>query len=331
MPAMPVSSFVSSFVRRLVAAVALLATAPLLTGCGEGGYVIVSGGQSGVYYPTAGSIASLARRANPDLRLDVQTSGGSTANARLLQHGDAQFALMQNNIAAYARQGTEMFANAEPMESILGVAALYPEHIQIVANAEAGIVSVHDLAGKRVAIGDIGSGTEVDARNILQAHGLSVEDLGTVERLGGQEAADYLQDGHIDAAFYTFGVGTSNIQSLADSAAIVFVPVGGDDRAALMEQYPFYSEAVIPADAYGDGVPSEAVPTVSVMATLVAREDVPAAVVEDVLRGIFENLEDFQRTHRRLRDVNRADAEAKLSVPMHPGARAFYDEPGAAE
>ncbi|MFW6060029.1 MAG: TAXI family TRAP transporter solute-binding subunit [Phycisphaeraceae bacterium] len=326
---------VQSAFRRLAALLLLLTAAVLLTACGggetgatEGGgrYVIVSGGQSGVYYPTAGAIARLARRAEPGLNLDVQTSGGSTANARLLHHGDAQFALMQNNIAAYARAGEAMFADGEPMTTIQGVAALYPEHIQIVARADAGIESIEDLAGRTVAIGDIGSGTEADARNIFEAHGMSVDDLGTVERLGGQEAADYVQDGHIDAAFYTFGVGTSSIQTLAEAADIVFVPVTGDGRDALMQRYPFYSEAVIPAGAYGEGVPRADVPTVSVMATLVARADVPAAVVENVLRGIFANVEDFHRAHRRLREVNRADAQAKLSLPMHEGARAFYGE-----
>lgn len=213
-------------------------------------HVVVSGGQGGVYYPTAGAIARLARQADANLHLDVQTSGGSVSNARLLHDGDADFALIQDDIAAYAREGSNMFAETEPMPTIRGLAALYPEHIQIVARRNAEIESVADLAGKRVAIGDIGSGTEANALQILEAYGLSTDDLGRVERLGASEARDYLQDGRIDAAFFTFAVGTAAIQDLAHQAAITFVPVEGEARERLMAEYPFYHEAVIPRGAY---------------------------------------------------------------------------------
>ena len=318
--------------RLLIIVTAALCTA-LLPGCGERAerYVMVSGGQAGVYYPTAGATARLAQKADPNLRLDVQTSGGSVANARLLHNGDAHFALIQNDIAAYARAGDKMFVDDGTMPEIRGVAALYPEHIQIVARAAADIESISDLAGKRVAIGAIGSGTEANALQILEAHGLSEDDLGQVQRLKAGESRDYLQDGRIDAAFFTFGVGTAAIQELAMVSDITFVPVAGDGRAALIDAYPFYREAVIPAGAYqqaeaGDAaVPSADVPTVSVMATLVARDDVPAAAVENVLRGIFDHLDQFKQTHPRLRAVNRADAQGNLTIPAHAGATAFYE------
>ena len=319
-----------------IAAVGLLAGG-LLSACGDAGergqtrrHVIVSGGQGGVYYPTAGAIARLANLADPHLRLDVQTSGGSVSNARLLHNGDAHFALIQDDIAAYAREGTQMFADSEPMPTIRGVAALYPEHIQIVARRRAEIESVADLAGKRVAIGDIGSGTEANAMQILESHGLSTDDLGRVERLGASEARDYLQDGRLDAAFFTFAVGTAAIQDLAHQTDIAFVPIEGEGRERLMSDYPFYHEAIIPRGAYRDdedderATPARDVPTVSVTATLVARDDVPQESVQGVLRGIFENLDSFRATHHRLRDVNRADAAANLTLPMHGGAEAFY-------
>ena len=319
----------------LVAALAL--AGGWLVGCGQDDgqtrrHVIVSGGQGGVYYPTAGAIARLANQADPHLRLDVQTSGGSVSNARLLHSGDAQFALIQDDIAAYAREGTQMFAGAEPMPTIHGLAALYPEHIQVVARRGANIESVSDLAGRRVAIGDIGSGTEANAMQILEAYDLSTDDLGRAERLGASEARDYLQDGRVDAAFFTFAVGTAAIQDLAHQTEVTFVPVEGEGRERLMSAYPFYHEATIPRGAYRDSedndraTPQRDVPTVSVTATLVARGDVPDESVQGVLRGIFEHLDAFRATHHRLRDVNRTDAAANLTLPMHPAAEAFYAE-----
>ena len=321
--------------------VAALSLGP--SGCGEsdapsagapGGmqrYRLVSGGQTGVYYPTAMAVGRLVKNVDASLELTVQTSGGSVANARMLARGDAEFAILQNDIAAYARDGRLMF-DGSPMPQILGVAALYPEHIQIVALAEAGIRRVTDLKGKRVAIGAIGSGTEANALQILEAYGLSEADLSRIERLKAGESRDYLQDKRVDAAFFTFGVGTAAIQELALRHEIVFVPVDGEARQRLMAQMPFYRQAVIPKGAYRDAdggqaaVPAADVPTVTVMATLAARAGVPNEVVAKVLRGIFENLDDFRKTHARLRDVNKSDSRSNLTIPAHPGAEAFYGQ-----
>ncbi len=311
--------------------VLLSVAAGLLAGCdgGDGAstgrtqrYVIVSGGQSGVYYPTASAIARLAQRADPNLMIDVQTSGGSVANARAIGQGDAHLAMMQNDIASYARRGREMFDT--PIPNLVGVAALYPEHIQVVAHADSGIDSINDLAGKRVAIGAIGSGTEANARQILEAYGVNEDDLVRVERLSASESRQYLQDRRVDAAFFTFGVGTAAIQELALMSDIKLIPVDGEERQALLDEYDFYREATIPAGSY-DGVDAD-VPTVSVMATLVARDDVPREVIDAVLRGMFENLEDFHATHARLRQVNRTDAADGLTMPKHTAAGAYYDE-----
>ena len=217
-------------------------------------YRISSGGQTGVYYPTAGAIAAGAGRFNSAFELTVQTSGGSTANGRLVGNGDAEFAIMQNDIAEYARTGTLMYkpkdGPGKPFDDLVGVAALYPEHVQIVALARSGIRSVADLAGKKVAIGDVGSGTEANAIQILEAYGMTVDDLARAERLGSTQSRDYLQDARVDAAFFTFGVGTASIKELAITQNIVFVPVDGEARDRLLAKYPSYKAAVIQAGAY---------------------------------------------------------------------------------
>ena len=330
--------------RALLVSVLSVASLSLgLSGCGEsdtpsgdtsGGmqrYKLVSGGQTGVYYPTAMAISRLLKNVDPNLELTVQTSGGSVANARMLAREDAEFAILQNDIAEYARKGTLMF-DGSPMPQILGVAALYPEHIQIVAMADAGIQRVTDLKGKRVAIGAIGSGTEANAMQILDAYGVKEADLSRVERLKASESRDYLQDKRVDAAFFTFGVGTAAIQELALRHRIVFVPVDGRARDRLVAELPFYREAVIPTGAYrkaGAGkaaVPPTDVPTVTVMATLAVREGVPNDVVEKVLRGVFENLDEFRKSHSRLADINKQESLSNLTLPAHPGAKAFYEQ-----
>jgi len=309
-------------------ALALMSTA--LAGCGEGDgsadagnrFVVVTGGQSGVYYPTGGAIGRLVRKAGGDLQFDVRTSGGSVANARQLQRGAADFAILQNDIASYARRGVQQFD--EPIDNLMGVASLYPEHVQLIAAADAGIDSPAALRDKRVAIGAIGSGTEANALQVLEAVGLTTDELKSVERLKAAESADYLRDGRVDAAFFTFGVGAAAIRDLVERGDVVIVPIGGEARRRLIERHPFYREAVIPADAYGQDEPAADVPTVSVMATLVARGETPAEVVEAVLEAIFENLDEFKAAHARLREVNRERA-AEMVLPMHPGAEAFYD------
>jgi len=285
-------------------------------------YAMASGGQTGVYYPTAVGISQQVDKVSQGL-IEVRATGGSGENAQLLRKGSVGFAIMQNDIAAYAREGTLMFAEYGPDTSLLGVAALYPEHVQLVTLANSGINSVADLEGKSVVLGAIGSGSEANAKQVLEVYGMSTDDLGRIERLKPAEAADYLQDGRVDAAFFTFGLGTASIQTLAESKGIKLVPIDGEARAKLIEKYPFYSEAVISVDAYR-GV-SEEVPTVSVMATLVASEKTPAAAVQTVLKSVFDNIDDFRRTHARLGGVSRESAEQGLTLPLHPGAKAFYE------
>ena len=307
-----------------VAAVFVAGFVLAVAACGErvDRYLVYSGGTTGVYYPTSQVMAELANEANAGFQLDVRTSGGSTENARALGRGRADLAMIQNDIAAYARAGELNFE--QPIPEIRGVAALYPEHVQIVSLASSNINSVQDLAGKTVAVGDAGSGTEQNALQILEAAGLSTEDLGGVERLGAGESVDYLVDGRVDAAFFTFGVGTAAIQDLASRRPIRMVPVDGEVRQTLLDQHEFYSAATIPAGSY-QGVEQD-VPTVAVTATLVAREDVPAEVVRGTLAAIFDNLESFQARHNRLEQVSLQSAHDNLSLPLHEGAEAFYSE-----
>jgi uncharacterized protein len=308
---------------------AVLAAVALLGGCGEGPpqYVVVTGSTTGVYYQVGQAVDAMVRRNGDDVRLGVRASGGSVDNARQLAADRADFALMQSDIAAFALEGAYMF-QGQPITNIRGVAALYPEHVHLVVRADSGIATVADLAGKAVAIGDAGSGTEANALQILGAHGLSESDLGRVERLGASQSAGRMQDGHVQAMFYTVGVGAAAVQELATQMELAFIGIEGDAREALLRDHGYYTAATIPADAYGPGRPAASVPTVAVTAMLVARQEVPDEAVQAVLASIFDHIDAFRARHARLGQVDAATARAGLTIPLHPAAQAFYENPG---
>ena len=285
---------------------------------------IASGWVVGVYYPLAGALSRIAHEKLPDIKITVESSGASVANAKLIASGDADLAILQNDIAFYALQGTKpMFDKAVP--NIRGVAALYPEHCQIQARKDAKVATVKDLKGKKVAVGPLGSGTEQNAMQILEAYGLKFEDLGRVERLSAAESADYLKDGRIDAAFYTVGVGASAIIDSAMMIETLIVPIDGAQADALVKKYPFYAKDKIPAGIYkgiGD------VPTVAVLAILVAKAELEEDIVYRITKAMFENIKTIEGAHAKGKEVKLEKALIGMPIPLHPGADKFYKEKG---
>jgi TRAP transporter TAXI family solute receptor len=286
---------------------------------------IASGWVTGVYFPLAGAISRIVYEKIPDLKVTVESSGASVANAKLIATGDADLAILQNDIAFYALKGVKpMFDKAVP--NIRGVASLYPEHCQIHARKDAKIASVKDLKGKRVAVGPVGSGTEQNAIQILEAYGLKFEDLGKVERLTATESADFLKDGRIDAAFYTVGVGASAIVDPALMIETMIVPVDGRQADALVKKYPFYSKDHVPAGIY-KGVDKD-VPTVAVLAILVAKAELEEDVVYKITKAMFENIKSIETAHAKGKEVKLEKALIGMPIPIHPGAEKFFKEKG---
>ncbi len=286
---------------------------------------IASGWVVGVYFPLAGAISRIAHEKLPDIKITVESSGASVANAKLIATGDADLAILQNDIAFYALQGTKpIFDKAVP--NIRGVAALYPEHCQIHARVDAKIASVKDLKGKRVAVGPLGSGTEQNAIQILDAYGLKFEDLGKVERLSAAESADYLKDGRIDAAFYTTGVGASAIVDPAMMIPTMIVPIDGAEADALVKKYPFYAKDKVPGGIY-KGIDKD-VPTVAVLAILVAKAELEEDIVYRITKAMWENISRIETAHAKGKEVKLEKALIGLPIPLHPGADKFYKEKG---
>ncbi|MBI4591689.1 MAG: TAXI family TRAP transporter solute-binding subunit [Candidatus Rokubacteria bacterium] len=288
---------------------------------------IASGWVVGVYYPLAGAMSRIIHTKMPGLRATVESSGASVANAQLIGSGDADFALLQNDIAFYAYNGVTLGAfKGKPVKNMGGIFTIYPELVQVAATHASGIKSIKDLKGKKVVLGPLGSGTEANALQILEVHGMKEADLGKVERIDAAAAADQLKDGRVDAAFFTTGLGSAVIVDLSVTGKVGLVPVVGAEAEALKRKYPFYTSEVIPANTY-KGQERE-VTTVAVMAMMVARNELPEDLVYGFVKTIFENLPTFYTAHAQAKGLKLETAVAGMPIPLHPGAAKFYKEKG---
>ncbi len=254
------------------------------------------------------------------------SSRGSVDNVNAIISGLRNSGFAQSDVAYWAYTGTGTMEGSEPAEDLRTIAALFEEHIHLVALADSGINSVADLAGKTVSLDEPGSGTFVDANLILEANGLSMDDV-TPEALKGNAAAEALRNGKIDAFFVVAGYPTGAIVELAAAADIKLVPIDGDGAAALTDKYGFFAVSDIPADTY-EGV--DAVSTVAVGAQWFtsAKED------EELIYNITKAL--WNDESRKLLDVGHAKGASitpdsaldGVGVPLHPGAERFYKEAG---
>lgn len=289
---------------------------------------IGSGSTTGVYFPVATGIAKLISDASFGLKANARATGGSVFNINALNSGELQMALAQNDIAYYAFNGTGIPAfEGKPVKSIRSIAVLYPEVIHIVARADAKIESVADLKGKRVVVGDVGSGTEQNTKQVLEAYGLKFEDLGQTIRVGASQGVGQLQDGRADVLFYTVGLGASAIQQLALTTKITIVPVDFARISALSKKYPFYAIFNIPGGVYS-GV-EITTPTVAVLSMLLASESLSADAVYKAMKATFDDLGAFKKIHPNLdKYFDLKKAVKNLPVPLHPGAEKYWREKG---
>ncbi|MCA1755046.1 MAG: TAXI family TRAP transporter solute-binding subunit [Spirochaeta sp.] len=279
---------------------------------------------TGAYYPIAGSMSRVVHLHLDGVSLTVESSGASAVNSNLIKSGDLDMAIVQNDVGSYAYNGRNAW-DGDPVTNMRGLFSLYPEPVQLIAREDSGISNPGDLEGKRVALGPLGSGAEVNALQILEAAGLTEDDLAAAERLDAGEAADFLRDGRIDAAFFTVAIGGAVIADLAVSQDIIIVPISGEFADRLMEIEDFYASVTIPGDTYS-GVPEAE--TVGVVSIVVAREDLSEDIVYDFMSTIFENINIVQSAHSSAKWITLESALDGMSVPLHPGAERFFAENG---
>lgn len=284
---------------------------------------IATGGTAGTYYPLGAGMADIWNKNIKGMNAMVQSTGASVANVNLLKNKEVDLIFVQNDVAFYAYNGVEMFK--EPFPQLRGLATLYPETVQIVALADRGINSVYDLKGKRVAVGAAGSGTEVNARQILAAAGITYNDI-KVQYLSFAEAANNLKDGNIDAAFVTAGHPTAAIVDLAAVRKIVLVPVAEEIIQALQKNYPFYVKIVVPAGTY-KGIDTDVV-TVAVKAMLAVRAEMSEDLVYELLKTMYANQKRLIEAHAKGELIIPETGKEGMSIPLHPGAEKFFKEMG---
>jgi hypothetical protein len=287
---------------------------------------IATGGTAGTYYPLGGAIAKIFNENVEGVTANAQSTGASVENVGLVSKAEAEIAFVQNDVTFYAFNGTEIFADKEKLTNIRGMAMLYPEVVQIIATKASGIKSVADLKGKKVAVGAPGSGAEANARQILEAHGLTYEDLGKADFLSFSEAADQLKNKQIDAAFLTAGIPTSAISEVAQTSDVIIVPIDPAKIAELIAKYPFYTEVIIPAASY-KGQDTE-ITTAAVMAMLIVNQDMDETLAYNLTKAMFENRQVIIDTHQRGNDIKLETALAGMPIDLHPGAQKYYDEMG---
>lgn len=306
---------------------AMAVSAALLTGCGgdDGGKKflnIATGGTAGTYYPIGGAMAEILNKDIKGMNASAQSTGATVANINMLKDGSVDLAIVQNDITYYAVNGTEMFTDKK-VDNIRGIAALYPETCQFVTLDSAGIRSIADLRGKKVAVGAAGSGAEANARQILEAYGLTYEDI-QPQYLSFAEGASALKDGNVDAAFLTAGYPTASVQDISSQNKVRLLPVEAEKADALIAKYPFYTKTTIPAGTYAGF--DEEVQTVSVMAMLVAADKVDDAMGYDIAKAIFSNLDRLQAAHSVGKLITKEGALRGMSLPMNAGAEKFFKE-----
>ena len=319
-----------STVKKVFAAGAVLAAAAVLfTGCNGNADVegkkflnIGTGGTAGTYYPLGGAIAEVLNKDIPGMNASAQSTGASVANINMLRDGAVDLATVQNDITYYAVNGTEMFKDKK-VDGLQGIASLYPETCQFVTLKSSGIKSLAELKGKRIAVGAVGSGVEANVRQILAAYGVTYSDI-DAQYLSFAEGASALKDGNVDVAVLTAGYPTASVQDIASQNPVRLLPVEDKVADQLIAQYPFYTKTVIPAGSYAGF--DEDVPSVSVMAMLVAGPSVNADLGYSITKAIFSNLDRLQSAHAVGKQITKDTAKAGMSLPMNAGAEKYLNE-----
>ena len=284
---------------------------------------ILTGGTSGVYYPLGVAISKVFTEKVPGTRPSVQATKASVENLVLLQQGKGEIAFTLGDSLAFAWAGDEEAGFKGKLDKLRGVAAIYPNFIQVVASKESGIKTLADLKGKRLSVGAPKSGTELNARAILAAAGLTYKDLGKIEYLPFAESVDLMKNRQLDATLQSAGLGVSAIRDLASSLDITVVEVPG----ALVDKIGApYVKAVIPANTYTGQ--TQDVQAAAVVNYLVTRAGLSDDLVYQMTKSIFDGRDELVAAHQAASDIKLEAALQGMPIPVHPGAQKYFREKG---
>ena len=312
----------SRLIRALIAAALLLGTG---VACGQQQFInILTGGTSGVYYPLGVALSQVYGKAIPNAKVSVQATKASAENLNLLQAGRGEIAFTLGDALSDAWKGNEDAGFKTPLKKLRTVAGIYSNYIQIVASADSGIRTLADLKGKRISVGAPKSGTELNARAVLKAAGLTYKDFDKVEYLPFGESVELMKNRQLDVTLQSAGLGVSSLRDLSTSVKIVVVAI----PPAVVKKIgdAAYVPAIIPAKTY-EGQDTD-VPAVAIQNFLVTHEGVSDDEVYRMTKSLFENLDALVAAHTAAKDIKRENAIRSLPVPLHPGAARYYKEAG---
>jgi len=289
---------------------------------------VLTGPTSGIFFPIGGGFFQVANAAG--YPSNVTATGATVANINALLTGQGEIAIAMTDAVTQAVEATYAFEGEDPATELRTMMGLWPNVVQIVTTTDSGITTFEDLRGMRVGVGAPGSGVEVNARMMFDAHGMTYDDA-NVDFLSYSEAIEQMRNGLIDAAFVTSGLGNATIMELGIDFELYFVPIDGEARERLIAAHPVFIEYVIPADVYDTAGDTD---SVAVMNALITHEDVPAYVIYDLLTLFFseQGISTIQGTHataaRHLRLETALRGIADITVPMHDGAIEFFRSQG---
>jgi TRAP transporter TAXI family solute receptor len=289
---------------------------------------IGTGGVTGVYYPAGGAICQLVNRNRDEhgIRCTVESTGGSVYNLNAIREGELDLAVAQSDWQHHAYEGTSDFESSGPNTKLRSVFSMHPEPFTVVARRDSNIDSFKDLEGKRVNIGNPGSGQRATAQVLLDEMGWTTDKFQQTAELKASEMSQALCDNRVDAFFYVVGHPSGSIKEAMTSCDSELVNVDNEAVDKLVENNPYYRSATIPGDLYGV---EEDIQTFGVAATIVSSTDVPEDVVYHIVKAVFENFDRFRSLHPAFANLEKSEMVSEaLSAPLHPGAKKYYEEAG---
>ena len=285
---------------------------------------VLTGGQSGVYYPLGVALSQVYAKSIANARATAQVTKASAENLNLLQAGRGELAFTLGDALSDAWKGDSEAGFPKKLDKLRGLSATYNNYIQIVANADSGIRTLADLKGKRVSVGAAKSGTELNARAIFKAAGIAYTDLAKVEYLPFGESVELIKNRQLDATLQSAGLGVASIRDLATAVKIVVVPVPADVVAKVGDAA--YQTAVIPANTYSGQ--AQDVPTAAIPNFLVTHAGVSDDLAYQMAKQLYEHLDTLHAAHNAAKAIVRDNAIKGMPVPLHPGAERYYKEVG---
>ncbi|MBW1908290.1 MAG: TAXI family TRAP transporter solute-binding subunit [Deltaproteobacteria bacterium] len=291
---------------------------------------IGTGGVTGVYYPTGGAITRMINKKfkQYNIKATVESTAGSVYNINAVLSGDLEFGIAQSDRQYQAYHGLAEWSKRGPQKDLRAIFSIHPESITLIVSAKSGVRSVTDLRGKRVNIGNPGSGQLQNSKDVLAAFGIGINEI-TAEQVKALEAPGLLQDGKIDAFFYTVGHPNGNIKEATSGRLKVrIIPITGQGIDALLKKYPYYAKTIIPGKFYPNALNTGDVESIGGKATFVTSKNLHEKIVYAVTKEVFDNLEDFKKLHPAYSVLTKEKMLKGLSAPIHKGALKYYREAG---